>query len=66
MKLGIKREKFGDIVIYDQGADVVVLNEVSKILLDGIKELIRFRKSNIELLFKGRTVLCGEKGYMQT
>lgn len=50
MKLGIKREKFGDIVIYDQGADVVVLNEVSKILLDGIKELIRFRKSKIELL----------------
>ena len=37
MKLGIKREKFGDIVIYDNGADVVVLNEVSKILFDGIK-----------------------------
>ena len=50
MKLGIKREKFGDIVIYDQGADVVVLNEVSKILLDGIRELTRFRKSKIELL----------------
>ena len=50
MKLGIKREKFGDIVIYDGGADIVILNEVSKILLDGLTELTRFRKSKIDLI----------------
>ena len=50
MKLGIKREKFGDIVVLDEGADVIVLDEVKNILLDGLKELIRFRKSEIEII----------------
>ena len=50
MKLGIKREKFGDIVIYDGSADIIILNEVSKMLLDGLKELTRFRKSKIDLI----------------
>ena len=49
MKLGIKREKFGDIIVFENYADIVILEEVSKILLDGLKELIRFRKSKIEL-----------------
>lgn len=47
MKLGLKREKFGDIIVTDSGADIVVLKEVTKYFLDGLKELTRFRKSNI-------------------
>ena len=30
MKLGIKREKIGDILIFEDGADVVCSNEISK------------------------------------
>ena len=47
MKLGIKREKFGDIIITDYGADIISLSEVSKYLQEGLKDLTRFRKSEI-------------------
>lgn len=47
MKLGIKREKIGDIIVTDYGADIIVLNEISEILVNDLKLLTRFRKSNI-------------------
>lgn len=47
MKLGIKREKFGDILVTDYGADIIVLSEISKILSNDLKTLTRFRKSEI-------------------
>ena len=47
MKLGIIREKFGDIIVTDFGADVIVLSEISKILSNDLKNLTRFRKSEI-------------------
>lgn len=49
MKLGIKREKFGDIVVTSSGADVISLCEVSKYLLEGLKDLTRFKKSIITI-----------------
>lgn len=49
MKLGIKREKFGDIIITDYGANIICLVEVSKYLLDGLKDLTRFKKSEITI-----------------
>lgn len=49
MKLGIKREKFGDIIVTEYGADIICLKEVSEILSDGLKELTRFRKAKISL-----------------
>ena len=49
MKLGIKREKFGDIVVTDFGADIISLSEVSQYLVDGLKNLTRFKKSQIKL-----------------
>lgn len=49
MKLGIKREKFGDIVITNSGADIVCLKENSEYLINGLKELKRFKKSKIYL-----------------
>lgn len=50
MKLGLKREKFGDIIVNDIGADIVVLKEVSEYLKQGLQDLTRFRKSKIELV----------------
>ena len=50
MKLGIKREKFGDIIVLGDGAEVICLKEVSNILVDGMKSLTRFRKSQISTI----------------
>lgn len=49
MKLGIKREKFGDILVTKSGADIISLCEVSKYLLEGLKDLTRFKKSIITI-----------------
>ena len=49
MKLGIKREKFGDILVTDTGADIISLCEVSKYLKEGLQDLTRFRKSLISI-----------------
>lgn len=48
MKLGIKREKIGDIIFDENGADVLILPEMEKYLENNIKNLIRFKKSEIE------------------
>ena len=49
MKLGIKREKFGDIIVEKNGADVVVSKELAEYLEQNVKQLTRFSKSNITL-----------------
>ena len=49
MKLGFKREKFGDILVTNTGADIISLVEVSKYLKEGLQDLTRFRKSVITL-----------------
>lgn len=48
IKLGIKREKIGDIFVFKDGADILVLDEISKFLLNNISSLTRFSKSKIE------------------
>lgn len=50
MKLGIKREKFGDILVNENGADIVSLVEVSNYLLNGLKDLTRFQKAQINIV----------------
>lgn len=50
MKLGIKREKFGDIIVTDFGADIIVFSEVAKLLTDDLKNLTRFRKADINIV----------------
>ena len=47
MKLGLRREKFGDIIVTESGADIICLKEISKFLENGLKELTRFKKSKI-------------------
>lgn len=48
MKLGIKREKIGDIFVFENGADIVVSKEISKYLLESLNQLTRFSKATIE------------------
>ncbi len=50
IKLGIKREKVGDIVVFDDGADLIVSKEITKFLTSSLQELTRFKKSNIEVV----------------
>jgi len=47
MKLGVKREKLGDIIVDSDGADIIVKNEMTVFLENEIKELSRFSKSKI-------------------
>lgn len=48
MKLGVKREKIGDIVVADDGADILVKPDILKFLLQNLPELKRFSKSKIK------------------
>ena len=45
IKIGIKREKVGDIITRFDGADIMVLKDAEKYVLDGLKELTRFSKA---------------------
>lgn len=47
MKLGIKREKIGDILIREDGADIIISIEIEKFLLENLKTLTRFQKAKI-------------------
>lgn len=47
VKLGIKREKIGDIIVEDNGADIIISKEITKFLLNSLGELTRFSKSKI-------------------
>ena len=48
IKLGVKREKIGDIVVKDDGADIIVVEDISKFLVQELPSLTRFKESNIE------------------
>ena len=48
MKLGIKREKVGDILVDDKGADILIKTDILKFILANLTELTRFQKSKIE------------------
>lgn len=47
MKLGVKREKVGDILVREEGADVILKEEIAEYLLTSLQELTRFRKAEI-------------------
>ena len=48
MKLGVKREKIGDILVRDDGADIIISNEIEKFLINSLGTLTRFQKAKIE------------------
>lgn len=47
MKLGIKREKIGDILVSIDGADIITNTEMCSYLVSHLLELTRFHKSDI-------------------
>lgn len=48
MKLGIKREKIGDILVENDGADIIIHKDILKFLQANLNELTRFQKAQIE------------------
>lgn len=50
MKLGLKREKIGDIIVRHDGADIIISREIEKFLKMNISDLTRFHKANIEIV----------------
>ena len=50
MKIGLQREKIGDILVEENGADIIVMKEISKYIKENIGELTRFSKAKIEIL----------------
>lgn len=50
IKLGIKREKVGDILVFENGADIIVTNEIAEILKKELHSLTRFENANIQVL----------------
>ena len=47
IKVGLKREKVGDIIVNLDGADLIVSKDISKYIVSSFKELTRFSKSDI-------------------
>ena len=50
MKFGLVRERIGDIIVHEDGAYILVLKENAEYLKNSLKELIRFRKSEIVII----------------
>lgn len=49
IKLGLKREKIGDIIVDDYGADIIVVEDFAEILKTGLPSLTRFENSKIKI-----------------
>lgn len=47
IKLGVKREKIGDIIVDNNGADIIVDKDITKFLIENLGSLTRFSKSTI-------------------
>ena len=58
IKLGVKREKVGDIIVDNDGADIIVNKDIAQFLAENLGSLTRFSKSKItiEEIEKLRTV----------
>lgn len=49
VKLGMKREKVGDILVFDDGADIIVKQETSETLKQELGTLTRFENAKISI-----------------
>ena len=50
VKLGMKREKVGDILVSDEGADILVKEETAEILKQELGTLTRFQNAKLEVI----------------
>lgn len=49
VKLGLKREKVGDIIVGEEGADIITLNDFAEVLKTQLSSLTRFENAKIEI-----------------
>lgn len=49
VKLGLKREKVGDIIVYNEGADIITLEDFADILKAQLPTLTRFENVKVEI-----------------
>lgn len=47
MKIGLERERIGDIIVYEKGADIIILKSNIEYTINSLKQLTRFRKAQI-------------------
>lgn len=50
MKMGIERKKIGDILVRDDGADIIICRDVEVYLKRNLKDLTRFQKAKVEIV----------------
>lgn len=50
MKMGIERRKIGDIIVREDGADIIICKDIEAYLKRSLKDLTRFQKAKIEFL----------------
>lgn len=50
MRLGLGRERIGDIIVYDKEAYIIVLKENAEYIKNSLKEFTRFKKTQIETI----------------
>lgn len=50
MKLGLGRERIGDIIVYENEAYIIVLKENAEYIKNSLQEFTRFKKSQIEII----------------
>ena len=48
MKIGLERERIGDILAYEDGADIIILSQNKDYAITSLRELTRFKKAIIE------------------
>jgi len=50
MKTGLNRNRIGDIIVFQDKAYIIVLNENAEYIKDFFKDIIRFNKANIDVI----------------
>ena len=50
MKLGLERERFGDIIVFEEEAYILVLAENAEYVCENLKYLTKFKKSKIDVI----------------
>lgn len=50
MKLGLERERFGDIISFEDEAYIILLSENAEYVKENLKLLTKFKKSKIEII----------------
>ena len=50
MKLGLERERFGDIICFDDEAYIILLKENAEYVKENLRHLTKFKKAQIEII----------------